>query len=386
MPYSRLVQDTVQRSLSKTSSTYLTEADTLENSFQFDLLASPSPSPHKSSSNSFQFDDLLASPSPSPQKSSSKLTKSFSTAATESMTKSSLSDFQGSFVVSTPKPQKFTSPEPRSPRKLCIPGTPDHAWNIISPLPDPSPGYGLMRRKVLDELNQGGEQLADSLRSSARAGCRSSYFVPGITAKGRTVDESVHSKDFVPSTPPIRRRDRKRENDLEMPDFAPLNVTARLIQRPITRTVSTRPSATSPTKKKAPRRRSEPAISETERMKHAERGRPNLEDRPPTPIRRRHKVIARKSSSNLSAMRSSLMNERTPTRSTRTGTSRTGTSSSGSSSARTLSDHFKTGPNSPDRYILPSASEGLPSHTEEVSETGAVIVRTRRVPKNHKSY
>ena len=361
-PYSRLIQDSVQRSLSKTSSAMLTEADELENSFQLSS------------------GDLFISPQ---RKSTSKFSKSSSTLETEAMTRTTISDFQDSFIV-TPSEPSFASPQ--TPTKLFIPGIPDSAMDEISLLPDRSPGYGFCLNEIPKPVER--HESMDSTIITTSEDYRSSLFMPGVTASGRTMPGSIQLKDVAPSTPPPVRRHRKREESTpsNKVDFAPLNRSTRRNGAGIEAT-SRSPGKRSPRKNKSMPSGAR-APGRHIKASNSDRSPSTLEKRPPTPIKRKLRLSPKK----LSPMAKSTAKEaQTPTSkelSSRTvSTSNASRKTGSSSSGRTLSDHFlTTQPVETSIELLARAMKDLPfiAPDGEESNTGAVIIRTRKVPRRKK--
>ena len=191
--------------------------------------------------------------------------KSARTLTTEALTATTIEESASSFFLS---PRTPATPL-QSPSTFYIPGITDKAMScFISPLPDPSPGFGLTRKSLIfngqraedieeesddddddddDQEDQQGEDcqgcgeedepptvarhLSVETQSSGSTGaepCRSAFFIPGITAKGRTLNSSVEAKQFQPRTP-VRRKHRvesTREASSafsEKIEFSPLN-------------------------------------------------------------------------------------------------------------------------------------------------------------------
>jgi hypothetical protein len=166
---------------------------------------------------------------------SKSFSKSMATLSTEALTLSHTMD--DSFFYSPRTPHTPHSQQQQyTPRKLVsIPGLSEQMAKAcaLSPLLDPSPGNALSRQILkqlfLDEQEDAtlddGDEAANSSNDANSSSfqnrmhqsfesldlslnedpCRSSFFIPGITAPGRTLDDSVNAVKFQPKTPRQRK-------------------------------------------------------------------------------------------------------------------------------------------------------------------------------------
>lgn len=77
----------------------------------------------------------------------------------------------------------------------------------------PIPSFSIGAGRDIDRTNEHSSQQPGKQHSpevsedgGPTIGCRASYFIPGITAPGRASMDTIHSRDFVPETPaPLRK-------------------------------------------------------------------------------------------------------------------------------------------------------------------------------------
>jgi hypothetical protein len=134
--------------------------------------------------------------------------------------------FVDSFSTLTPAPTSHSYQQTtliaQTPRKLVVPGISDTANHcFVSPLPNtPIPEKERRQTRHHQQPEQPSETTSaetvgspppfhrrhESIESTSsgsttgEAGCRSPFFIPGITAKGRTLMENVDGKTFQPKT------------------------------------------------------------------------------------------------------------------------------------------------------------------------------------------